>query len=378
MKFQVELKKLSEAIAIAGHAVATRGVQPILSNLLITANDNQLRFVGTDQEIMMICNCPAQIEREGHFTIPAKLLQEIISCIPSEAAAMVSFEIDPENDAEVSISCGRNHFELQVQSADEFPPVPVLSGEEMTSFTIESESFHKALKEASISIGSEDQNPVQRSVCLDFSDQENPVLVATDSKRLSVTRIESLQIPDEFKNIYIVPARAVPELQKLLESTEKIEAGLYKKQLVFTNPEYQLITRLIEGKFPDYNRVLPKESSRKLKINRKELSQALKAVQPIARNHSGQVRLDISPNETKVWAKSQEQGSAEIFISSELEGESINIAFNIKFIQDFINVIVDEQVTLEMTTPAYPGLMKPGNPESEFQYVLMPMAYSDR
>jgi DNA polymerase-3 subunit beta len=108
------------------------------------------------------------------------------------------------------------------------------------------------------------------------------------------------------------------------------------------------------------------------------MSQALKAVQPIARNRSGLVNLDIGSNETKIWSESKEQGKAEIFVSSELQGEAINIAFNVKFIQDFINVIADEQVILEMTTPSYPGLLKPGNPEADFQYVLMPMSYSDK
>lgn len=378
MKFQLELKSLSEAIGIAGHAVATRGIRPVLSNLLITANENELRFVGTDLEIMMICKTEAQVERDGHFTIPAKLLQEIISCIPSESGAQVLFELDPENENSVVISSGRNRFNLQIQGIDDFPPVPVFEGEEFPSFTMPSEGFQKAMKEASIAMGTEEGNPVQRSICIDFSNEARPVLVATDSKRLAVTKIENLEVPESFRNVFIIPSRSVPELQKLLDSGESVEVGLYKGQLVFTTPNYQLITRLIDGRFPDYNRVLPKESSRILKVNRKELAQALKAVQPIARSRSGLVLLDIAANETKVWSESKEQGKAEIFVPTELEGEIINIAFNVKFIQDFINVIVDEQVILEMTTPSYPGLLKPGNPESDFQYVLMPMSYSDK
>ncbi|GAB4267229.1 MAG: DNA polymerase III subunit beta [Candidatus Rifleibacteriota bacterium] len=377
MKFQLELKSLSEAIGIAGHAVAVRSVRPILSNLLITANGNELRFVGTDLEIMMICKAKARVERNGHFTIPAKLLQEIVSCIPGEPDELVTFEMDPENEISVNITCGRNKFNLQIQGIEDFPPVPVFDGEEIPIFELQSEVFAKALKEASIAMGTEEGNPVQRSICIDFSDEHRPVLVATDSKRLSVARIDNTSVPEAFRNVFIVPARAVHELQKLADSTEKILVGIYKGQLVFTTENFQLITRLIDGRFPDYKRVLPKESSRVLKINRKEFSQALKAVQPIARNKSGQVLLEISQNETRVWCETKELGKAEIFVPSELQGEPINIAFNVKFIQDFINVIVDEQVVLGMTTPSYPGLLKPGNPESDFQYVLMPMSYAE-
>lgn len=378
MKFQLDLKSLSEAIGITAHATASRGVRPILANLLITANNNELRFVGTDLEIMMICKVQAEVERDGHFTIPAKLLQEIISCIPGDDQPRVLFELDPENDNEVVISSGRNRFNLQIQGIEDFPPVPVFEAEQMETFNMPCEGLVKALKEAAIAVSTEEGNPVQRSICIDFANEARPVLVATDSKRLAVTRIENLQVPEQFRQVFIVPSRAVPELQKLLDTSENIELGLYKGQLVFTSPNYQLITRLVDGRFPDYNRVLPKESSRTLRINRREISQALKAVQPIARNRSGLVNLDIGSNETKVWSESKEQGKAEIFVPSELQGEPINIAFNVKFIQDFINVIADEQVILEMTTPSYPGLMKPGNPEADFQYVLMPMSYSDK
>lgn len=96
---------------------------------------------------------------------------------------------------------------------------------------------------------------------------------------------------------------------------------------------------------------------------------------PIARNISGLVHFDISANETKVWSDAKEQGKAESFIQSELSGEAINIAFNVKFLQDFIGVVADEEIIIEMTTPSYPGLMRPGNPESEFKYVIMPMSY---
>ncbi len=378
MKFRLDLKSLTEAIGVTAHATAARGVKAILANLLITINNNKLRFIGTDQEIMMICKAPAEVMSEGHFTIPAKLLQEIVSCIPGDEQPRVTFELASDDSPEVEIFSGRNRFNLAIQGIDDFPPVPVFEDEQMESFSMPSAGFIKALKEAAIAVSTEEGNPVQRSICIDFSNPERPVLVATDSKRLAVTRIENLQVPPSFHRSFIVPSRAIPELQKILDASENVEVSIYNGQLVFSSPNFQLITRLVDGRFPDYNRVLPKESSRALKINRKELAQALKAVGPIARNRNGLVNLDIGTNETKIWSESKEQGKAEIYISSELQGDPINIAFNVKFIQDFINVIADEQVILEMTTPSYPGLLKPGNLEADFKYVLMPMAYSEK
>ncbi|MDD3147694.1 MAG: DNA polymerase III subunit beta [Candidatus Riflebacteria bacterium] len=375
MRFRLPLKTLSETVAIVSKAVAAKGIKPILANLLITAHNNQLRFVGTDLEVMMISTTEAQIEESGSFTIPAKLVQEIISSIPADEESMVSFELSDQEASEITIASGRSKYSLQIQGIEEFPPVPVLEEEGLPVFQAQSDSMSRALKEASVAMSVEDGNPVQKSICIDFTNPERPIMASTDSKRLAVTKIANIEIPEVFRRAFLVPSRAVAELQKLFESNDQVSIGLYKEQLVFSSPQFQLITRLVDGRFPDYNRVLPKESSRILKLKRKELTQSLKAVVPIARNISGLVHFDVSANETKIWSDAKEQGKAESFIPSELSGEPINIAFNVKFLQDFLTVLNDEEVVIEMTTPSYPGLLRPGNPESEFKYVVMPMSY---
>ncbi|PKL51139.1 MAG: DNA polymerase III subunit beta [Candidatus Riflebacteria bacterium HGW-Riflebacteria-2] len=375
MKFRIDKKTLHEAINVVSRAVASKTSRPVLLNLLMTAHDNSLRFVGTDIDIMMISSQPAEIEEQGHFTIPAKLIQEIVSSIPDEEDGRVLFELDNEDTREVLLSCGRSRFHLQVQPADDFPPVPVIDKDEFTSFTVSSALLKQGLKEAGVAVNTEEGNPVQKSVCIDFAAAGMPTLASTDSKRLAVTALHGIEVPESMRKTLIVPSRAIAELVRLLDSNDSIRMGLYKEQLVISTEHFQLISKLVDGKFPDYNRVLPKESSRSLKINRKDFLQALKAVAPISRSNSDLVNFDVSPNETRIWAKAPEKGMAEMFISSELTGEPINISFNINFVLDFVNNITDAQVILEMTTPNYPGMLKTGNPESEFKYVIMPMSY---
>lgn len=375
MKFRIEKRTLQDAVNIVSRAVAAKTSRPVLLNLLMTAHDNVLRFVGTDLEIMMISTQTAEIEENGHFTIPAKLIQEIVSSIPDEEDGRVLFELDNEDTREVSISCGRSHFSLQVQPADDFPPVPVIDSEEFISFSVNSALFKQGLKEAGVAVNTEEGNPVQKSVCIDFAAAGMPTMASTDSKRLAVTSLHGIEVPESMRKTLIVPSRAIAELVKLLDANDSIRLGLYKEQLIMSSEHFQLITRLVDGKFPDYNRVLPKESSRSLKIDRKDFIKALKAVAPISRSNSDLVNFDVGPNETRVWAKAPEKGTAEMFISSELSGEPINISFNINFVLDFVNSVNDTQIILDMTTPNYPGLLKTGNPESEFKYVIMPMSY---
>ena len=375
MKFSIEFKKLTEAVNTVSKAVAAKGPNPMLSNLLITVSDGQIRFVGTDQEIMMMSTMDANIEDGGNFTIPAKLIQEILSSLSANSEELVQFELINEESGEMELRCGRSKFTIQKQSTDGFPPVPVLNGEDTVLYEAQCEGLARALKEASLAILKEDGNPAQKSICLDFSDGINPMMASTDNKRLCVTKVKDFQIPETMKQIFIVPARAIGELRSLLDNSgDTIKYGLYKGQLLFSNEKFQLITRLVEGRFPEYKRVLPKESSRSLKVNKKALAQAIKAVLPIARiNNIFLVHFDINQNETKLWADAKEQGRAESFVPCELNGEPLSIAFNANFVMDFINVIEDEEVVVEMTSANYPGLFKTGNLDSDFNYVVMPM-----
>ena len=373
MKFSIPLGLLSDALGSVGRAGAVKGVRPILANVLVNVENGEIRLVGTDMEIMALARIPATVETPGHFTIPAKLLQEIIGSLPGDANAEVRCELLDGQENLIQISSGRNKFSLPVQGVEDFPPIPSLESEEYPKFELAAEELRRALKEVGIAVGNDEGNPSQRSICWNFGTDRDITLAATDSRRLAVTRIHNVAFPEQFGKMLLLPARALAETIKLLEATEKVTIGLFQQQLVLTAPQFQLITRLIDGKFPDYNRVLPKESNRRLIADRKELVQSLKTVTPIARHSSQMVRLDIGQNETKIWAESREEGRSEAFLSTTLEGEPINIAFNALYMLDFLGVVDSDAVVLEMTTPSYPGVLRPKGDDQPFRYVVMPM-----
>jgi len=376
VKFQLPLQSLATNLGVVGRAVAGKGVRPILANVLLIAAPGEIRLVGTDLEIMAISRLPAEVEVPGQCTIPAKLFQEVVAALPAisdSENARFSQTVDDEGSApQIELSTGRGKYHLQVQGVEEYPPVPVFEGETFPRFDIASENLHSLLKQVQIAIGSEESNPVQKSVCFSFS-EGGLRLIATDSRRLAVGVMPDVKYPPEFEKNFLVPGRAVVEILKLLEDGDRINIGLFNEQLLFISPNFHLLTRLYEGKFPDYNRVLPRESSRVLTLKSKELAQALKAVSPISRYSSGMVHLDVGPNETRVWAESREEGTSEFFLSSSLKGEPINVAFNGKYVQDFLGVVDSEDLMIEMTTPSYPGLFRPGLSAYDFKCVIMPM-----
>ena len=396
MKFSIELKALTEALGVVGRAVAGKGIRPILANVLVTARQGELRLVGTDMEVIMISRLPSEIEAEGDFTIPARLLSEVVGSIPTFGDnSKVTFAQLDDDLNKIRVSCGSARYDLQVQGIDDFPPVPNLEGESFPIFEIPSADLKRCIKEVAIAMGLEDGNPSQRSICMNFA-KESPaegqapaegapegsasvtgkiVLVATDSKRLAVSTLTNVSFPPEMERTFLVPSRAEPELIKLLDDAATVQIGLFNNQLIFISPQFQLLTRLIDAKFPDYTRVLPKECSRSMSTGRKELTQALKAILPIAKHSSYMVHLDIGLTEARIWAESKEQGLSECVIPVTLSGEPLNIAFNVVFLQEFLSVIEEETVVMEMTTPSYPGLLRKGGDDRSFQYVVMPMTF---
>ena len=373
MKFRLEYKTLSDCIGSVSRAVATKTANPALGNIHITVSENKVRFVGSDQTIMMISTVPAEVEAGGVFTVPAKKIQELITNMSADNSSLVTLEIQEETNGVMSISCERLHYDIPVQGVEEYPPVPVI--EEITnSVTLEKEPFLKAIKEASIAmnVDSQTSGDIQKGICFDCVD-ESAMMISTDSKRLAITKVVGLSMPEELRKQFVIPDRAIPEIIKLFDSSDEVKLAIYGTQLLFSNSKDQFITRLLEGKFPEYKRIIPKDSNRTLKIARKDLTKAFKRLAPIARDINGQILFDVSAIETKIWADARDKGKAEDFIPSVLEGDPINTSYNIKFLQDFVNVIEDEEVIIEMTSPGYPGVMRVGNPESEFRYIVMPM-----
>ncbi len=376
MKFQVQLKSLTDALGVVGRAVAGRGTRPILANFLFDVEGEEIRLVGTDLEIMMFSRLPAKVEMGGRFTVPAKLLLEVVTSLPSSSETeFLDVKLVDGVENVIQLLCGRTKINLQIQGVEDFPPIPEIEGAEFPSFKISAEELKGKLKEVAIAIGGEEGNPSQRAVCLSFHPEAHLTMISTDSKRLAITRMEKLSFPKEFERSFLLPGRAVPEIQKLLEAEDSLGIGFFQSQLLFSNSKFQLLSRLIDGKFPDYNRVLPKECTRRLFFKRKEFVPALKTVMPLAKHSSSMVRLDMGANETRLWSESREEGMSEAFISSRLEGEPVSIAFNAFFLLEFMNVVNEESVVLEMTTPSYPGVLKPEAPGFQFTYVVMPMTF---
>jgi DNA polymerase-3 subunit beta len=364
MKFELDKSELLNAVTIAAKATAQKGVRPILANILIEAENDKIRLVATDMEAMSIIEIPADVTACGKITAPAKLLQELLSSLPGDSLFPVEVSADEKTD-ELCFSMGKSKFSIRGLDANDFPPVPSVD----TEFAaVNGSEFAKGIKQGGIAAAIDEGNPVQKAVFFDFTNMQ---FASTDSKRLMICKTDDLIVPEEMRKTYIVPTKSANEIAAMFLGAGVAEVAIFKEQLAFRSGRVTYITRLVDGKMPDIQRVIPKESKITATFYKKELGQALKSLAPIAKNNSMIVRLDIGFKEINLSSDGKENGKAETSIACESNGE-LEIAFNLKYLQDFLGVVDVEKIKLELTTASYPGLMSDGE---SLRYVIMPLSY---
>jgi DNA polymerase III subunit beta len=369
MKLEIDRTELVNALALASKAVADKGVKPVLANVYLKAANDKLQLVGTDGDQMMIVEVSASIDREGAAMIPAKLMLELCSALPSNSLFPVAIEHGP-NDYKLTIALDKSRYEIITASAEDYVPVPALESLEMAE--IKGSILALAMKQASIAAAGKDEaNPVQKSVYVDLT--ESPTVVATDSKRLMVVDLREFEAPANMKQGLIVPGKAVKELSEMFKHADVAKIAMFKDQLVCRVDNVTYLTRLVEGRFPAYQRVLPKESTSSVVVSRRELSQALKSLLPIARNCSNLVIYEFANDTLKLSANSPENGNAETKIDCKITGEPPKIGMNLQFVTDFLGCVDCDNVKMELTTASYPVLFVAN--DGDQKSVLMPMSY---
>lgn len=368
MKLEIDRTELVNALALAKKAIAGKTTRPILANVYMKAANDKLQLVGTDGDQMMIVELSTSIDREGALTVPANLMHEICSALPTNSLFPVSLEM-AKDDCKLTISLDKSRYEVNTMSAEEYPPVPDLSALEMAE--IKGSILALAMKQAGIAAaGKHEANTVQRSVYVDLT--ESPTVVATDSKRLMVVDLREFEAPANMKQGLIVPDNASKELSEMFKHADVAEMAMFKDQLVCRVDNVTYLTRLVDFKFPDYQRVLPKESTSSVVVSRKELSQALKSLLPIAKNCSNLVIYEFDGESIKMSANSPENGKAEAKVDCKISGEPPKFGMNLQFVNDFLGCVDCDSVKMEMTTASYPILFVAN--DGDQKYVAMPMS----
>ncbi|HEY5035853.1 MAG TPA: DNA polymerase III subunit beta [Chthoniobacterales bacterium] len=364
MKFSVTKEKLLECLQQVQNVVSTRTTLPILSNVLLQASGNEVRLTTTDLDVGVRGSFEAQVEKEGATTLPARRLFTIIRELP---ASEISFEVDGKNAA--SIRSGQSFFKILGLPEEEFPPLPKFDDSKVV--TIRQKDLRDGLKKTSYAISTDETRYVLNGVLFSFKDNKL-TLVATDGRRLAMLDID-LEFPRSHEADIIVPTKAVAELQRLLTDDGDVRVSLTSGQIAFDLNNTLLVSKLIEGNYPNYKQVIPGEMKERVTLERETFLNSLKRVSLLASDKSNSIKLNFAKNNIDITANTPEVGEAKESLPVSYKGREFSIAFNPEFLMAPLRNLVEDEVFLDLIDEMSPGVIKIQSP---FLYVLMPMRIS--
>lgn len=375
MKVSCLQENLAKGLGIVSRAVSTRSTLPVLGNVLIQTDDGRLRLSATNLEIGITCWIGAKVEEEGAITVPARTLSDLVSAMPAERVDII---LDSAKQ-QLHLTCARTEANIKGIDASEFPLVP--DAHEENRHRINTELFRKMINQVAFAAATDDARPTLTGV-LTRIDSGHITMAATDGFRLSVKNHEIGDAAGESIEV-VIPARALAELARIVDDDcEHVFVAMPegRNQVIFDMDNIVLVSQLIDGNFPEYQPVIPERFITRTVLNSGEFAQACKMAEIFARevNHTARVHIEpgneLMPGFATISATSTETGDNVAQIDADIEGDEVEIAFNVRYMSQVLNVIDTAQVALETTRSTEPGVIRPVGDDS-FLHIIMPMQF---
>lgn len=375
-------KDLFESIQIAYKAISTRSTLPVLSGILIRSDNGRMVLQATDLEMAVEHSKQVRVSKKGLIVVPAKLISDVVRSL-SEEAVNLSFD---KNLNKLHLEGRKAKFLLNTLPPEDFPQFPKIKEEEKVQIRVA--SFTEGAKQVLKAVSQDESRPILAGVLVNI--QKNKIkMVATDSYRLAVKELpreiktkeeKTPPAPDQRKGgqeiSLIVPGRTLEETLKivsLLDQTKEIKIGSSQKQVLFDLGETKIISRVIQGNYPQYQRIFPEKFPTKIEVPREDFISATKRVSLFS--SSTPFKIKITENKIILSAESPEAGEAQEIVEGKVFGEDTEIAFNPKFFLDGLTSLSSQEAILEIAAPQKPSLIR-SKKEDNFLYLIMPMRVS--
>jgi DNA polymerase III subunit beta len=369
MNLTISKEQIINGLQSVQNVVSTRTTLPILSNVLLRAEGERLEFTATDLDVTIACGVEAKVKRPGGSTVPVKKLFGIVR-------ELTNLEIDLEVDEKnmCIIRSGASFYKINGLSADEFPPLPKFK--EDKKVVLPQATLKSMMKKTSFAISTDESRYVLNGIFLSLKDHKM-TMVATDGRRLALVD-EEMDVSEASQGEFIVPAKAVNELNRLLQDKGEVEIRYAENQASFTLKDDKgssilIVTKLIEGNYPNYRQVIPGETKERVQLVREEFLHALRRAEIMTSEKSNSVKLSFGKNKLEITANSPEVGEAKESLAINYKGPDMAIAFNPKYMIDPLNALPNDEIFLELIDELSPGVVKINGP---FLYVVMPMRLS--
>jgi len=364
MKFSIKKEDIINELQLLQGIVEKRNTMPILSNVLVTASEKEIEIMGTDLEVGLRTHFPAQIEQAGSVTLSGKKVFEIIKAIPDEQTA--AFE--ESGDLKMDIKAGESEFRVLCLPREDYPQIPEPKFEK--NIVLPLELFKDMIDKVYCAITQEQRYYLNGALLII---KDNSIeLVSTDGHRLAYTSktVENVKVENEIR--VIVAKKTLSELRRFED--ESVEFDFDENNLFFKVANRTLISRVIEGKFPNFEAVIPKGNKNIIHASREEVTDAIRRVSLFSTERSRGIKFYIEKNTIKLFSSNPEIGEARDKVDVDYKGDEIEIGFNSQYILDFLSSVKTERVCMELKDANSAVLMRPEAEEDmKYVYVIMPM-----
>ena len=373
MKFISLQENLKKGLNIVGHATVKNVNLPILNNILIKINNGNIEFIGTNLEIGVRHLVRGKIEKEGEFTVDSKLITEYVNLLSSGEKV----EVEEKNN-ELKIKSGNYKTKIKGEDAKDFPLIPTIPDDK--PYILNINDFKKSLSQVAFSVSNSENRLELTGVLFSFN-QNKLNLAATDSYRLAEKEIKIKESVKKEEETVIVPAKTIQELLRILNNFEfdfenedenEIKINISDNQILFTFDSVSLISRLINGKYPDYKQIIPSKSQTDVIINKSEFVRAVKAASLFSKSGINDITILFLKNKVSISSFSGSSGESQVEIKAEVSGSENEITINYRYLLDGLNNIDGENVVIKVLNNNTPCLIKPEKDES-YLYIVMPI-----
>ena len=372
MKFKINQDHFSNGLQQVLNVVASRSTMPILNNVLIEAEEEHISLTTTNLDLGIRCRIKADVSDTGSITLPVRKLATIVKELP---VSEVFLETNKTNQAK--ITSGGSLFKIMGIGSEEFPPLPTFENRKV--FELAQDEIVNMLKSVSYAQSTDENRYILNGVYFNFAD-EKLTLVATDGRRLGLTGLE-LEVSEENAGSLILPAKTVAELERLMGKGDKVNIAFNDRQAAFEIglneagdsglvDHLYLVSKIVEGNYPNYRQVIPKETEHRVKIERELMLECVHRAALVTSDKSNSVKIKISKNLLEISGQSTEYGESHESMAIAYDGPEVQVAFNPQFLMEPLKALTKDEVFFEFKDELSPGLFKTLD---NFICVIMPL-----
>jgi DNA polymerase III subunit beta len=365
MKLTITREQLQEGLVAVAASIPAKTTLPILSNILLEATKDGIRLSGTDLDIAVSTTVNASVDQEGAITLPARKLVEIVRELPSAAIRLTA-----SGEQRVTIECGRSRFRLLGLPREEFPAFPSVKFE--GGWRTSSKELQKLISHVAFAASTEESRPILNGVLWELR-PERMRMVATNGHRLARMDVPTSETQGASQADLIVPPKALDQIRRLFDTDETVEIARSENHLGFRTSSTQIFTRLIEGPYPNYEQVIPRENDKAATADKAALTAALRRMSIVASDQTHRIRMAFANGSCKLSVQTPDLGEAQEELNVSYEGDPLEIGFNAAYLLEILKYIPTDEVRMTFKAPERAATCEPVGWDDPASYLALVM-----